>query len=236
MLSPPAPHPREVPGTTLGGTFGGEIGYSAMDASFWNTRYGQSDYLYGTEPNDFLTAHSSLFPEDAEVLCLADGEGRNGVYLASRGLRVTAVDSSSVGLEKARQLAAERQVPLEAVVADLADWDLGVDRWDGVVSIWAHLPREIRSTLHPRIRRALRPGGVLLMEHYHPKQIPYGTGGPSDPAMMLTLAELEGDFASWEHLHVFEGERNVQEGDKHSGLSYVTQAILRKPRGSRELP
>jgi SAM-dependent methyltransferase len=207
-----------------------------MDASFWNSRYGKPEYVYGTEPNDFLTAHSGQLPEGAEVLCLADGEGRNGVHLASLGLRVTAVDSSSVGLEKARRLAAERQVPLDTLVADLAAWDLGVDRWDAVVSIWAHLPPEIRATLHPRIARAIRPGGVLLMEHYHPKQISYGTGGPPDPTMMLTLAELERDFAPWEHPHVFEGERDVQEGAGHGGLSYVTQAILRKPVGPASRP
>ena len=83
-----------------------------------------------------------------------------------------------MGLEKARRLAAERQVSLETLVADLAAWDLGADRWDAVVSIWAHLPPEIRATLHPRIARATRPGGVLLLEHYHPRQISYGTGGP----------------------------------------------------------
>jgi SAM-dependent methyltransferase len=201
-----------------------------MDPSFWNERYGGSDYVYGTEPNDFLAERASVFPKGAEVLCIGDGEGRNGVHLATIGMRVTAVDLSPVGLEKARRLAAERKVTIDTVVADLAEWDLGVDRWDAVVSIWAHLPATLRKGLHPRIARAVRPGGVVLFEHYHPKQLGYGTGGPRDATMMLTLEELERDFAGWERLHAFEGERDVHEGAGHGGRSFVTQAILRRPK------
>jgi hypothetical protein len=144
-------------------------------------------------------------------------------------MRVTGIDSSAVGLEKARRLAAERGVHLETVVADLATWELGNARWDGIVSIWAHLPAPLRATLHPRIARALRPGGILLLEHYHPRQLGYGTGGPPDPTMMLTLEELDAAFPEWIRLHTFEGERVVVEGNGHGGKSYVTQAILKKP-------
>jgi SAM-dependent methyltransferase len=196
---------------------------------FWDHRYGGEEYVYGTDPSDFLAERCSVFAPGGEILCLADGEGRNGVFLATRGLRVTGVDSSAVGLAKAARLAAERGVQLETVLADLGKWDLGDARWDGVVSIWAHLPAEIRAALHPRLARALRPGGVLLLEHYHPRQIAYGTGGPSDPTLMLTLAELEAAFPDWLRLHTFEGERLVIEGNGHGGKSYVTQAILKKP-------
>jgi hypothetical protein len=134
-----------------------------------------------------------------------------------------------VGLAKAERLAAERGVPITTVVADLSVWDLGEARWDGVVSIWAHLPAPVRAALHPRLARALRPGGVLLLEHYHPRQLAYGTGGPPDATMMLTLAELDDAFAGWDRVHTFEGERIVIEGRGHGGKSYVTQAILRKP-------
>jgi hypothetical protein len=134
-----------------------------------------------------------------------------------------------VGLEKAQRLAAERRVPLATVVADLATWEIGEARWDGVVSIWAHLPASIRATLHPRLARGLRPGGVLLLEHYHPRQLDYGTGGPPDPTMMLTLEELDAGFPEWIRLHAFEGERVVIEGSGHGGKSYVTQAIFKKP-------
>jgi SAM-dependent methyltransferase len=200
-----------------------------LSPKFWDDRYDAPDYVYGTEPSDFLAERWSALRPGGDVLCLADGEGRNGVFLATKGMRVTGVDSSSVGLAKARQLASERGVPLETVVADLGSWDLGAERWDGIVSIWAHLPAPIRSTLHPRLGSALRPRGVLLLEHYHPRQLGYGTGGPPDPSMMLTLDELDVAFAGWIRLHTFEGERVVVEGRGHGGTSYVTQAILQKP-------
>jgi SAM-dependent methyltransferase len=201
-----------------------------LTPKFWDDRYSTQDYLYGTEPSDFLAERCALLPAGGEILCLADGEGRNGVFLATQGFSVTGVDSSAVGLAKAEQLAAQRGVPYAALVADLSVWDLGEARWDGVVSIWAHLPLPVREALHPRLARGLRPGGVLLLEHYHPRQLGYGTGGPPDPTMMLTLAELDTAFAGWTRLHAFEGERVVVEGSGHGGLSYVTQAILQKPR------
>jgi len=200
-----------------------------LTPKFWDDRYGAAEYLYGTEPSDFLAERHSALPPGGEILCLADGEGRNGVYLATQGMRVTGVDSSAVGLAKAQRLAAERRVSLDTVVADLATWELGDARWDGIVSIWAHLPAPIRATLHPRIARALRPGGILLLEHYHPRQLGYGTGGPPDPTMMLTLEELDAAFPQWSRLHTFEGERVVVEGSGHGGKSYVTQAILKRP-------
>ncbi len=200
-----------------------------LTPKFWDDRYGTTDYLYGTEPSDFLAERYSVLPRGGKILCLADGEGRNGVFLATQGMRVTGVDSSAVGLAKAQRLAAERGVSIDTVVADLASWELGDASWDGVVSIWAHLPAPIRATLHPRILRALRPGGILLLEHYHPRQLGYGTGGPPDPTMMLTLEELEAAFPDWIRRHTFEGERVVVEGSGHGGKSYVTQAILEKP-------
>lgn len=195
----------------------------------WDERYAGSDYLYGTEPNAFLRAQVETLPNGGQILCLAEGEGRNAVFLAAQGHRVTGVDGSSIGLAKAQQLAAERGVHLETIVADLGQWDLGHERWHGIVSIWAHLPEPLRRDLHPRIGRALRPGGVLLVEHYHPNQVDYGTGGPPDPTFMLTLLELDQTFGSWERLHGFEGERHVDEGGGHCGKSFVTQASYRKP-------
>lgn len=197
--------------------------------SFWDERYGDDSFFYGTDPSDFLREQAHLLTSGADVLCLAEGEGRNAVFLAERGLRVTGVDGSAVGLEKARRLATERGVAIETVVADLGAWDLGDARWDAVVSIWTHLPEAVRASLHPRVARALRPGALLLLEHYHPRQIAYGTGGPSDPAMMTTLAELDASFPGWERLHAFEGERDVHEGKGHGGLSFVTQVVLRRP-------
>ncbi len=201
----------------------------APSSNPWDERYGAETFMYGTEPNDFLREQVALLPKSGEVLCLAEGEGRNAVFLAQHGLRVTGVDGSAVGLAKAHKLAAARGVTIETQVADLSDWDLGEARWDVIVSIWAHLPAPLRASLHPRIARALRPGGLLVLEHYHPKQLAYKTGGPPDPTMMLTLDELSKSFPGWIPEHTFEGERDVQEGAGHSGRSFVTQARLRRP-------
>ncbi len=195
----------------------------------WNERYAEDTFLYGTEPNDFLREQAGRIAQGGRALCLAEGEGRNAVYLATQGLLVTGVDGSEVGLAKAQRLAKERGVTIETVVGDLSTWDLGSAQWDAVVSIWAHLPEPLRRSLHPRIAAAVRPGGLLLLEHYHPKQISYKTGGPPDPSWMLTLEELARDFGSWHALHGHEGERQVREGSGHEGPSYVTQAVLRKP-------
>ncbi len=198
-------------------------------ANVWDERFGGPTYLYGTEPNDFLREHGARLPLPGPVLSLAEGEGRNAVFLASLGYVVTGVDGSGVGLAKARRLAADRGVTIETVEADLATFDLGEARWAGVVSIWCHLASALRSDLHARIARALRPGGVFLLEHYHPRQVDYRTGGPPDPTFLVTLAELRAAFPGWIELHAFEGERDVHEGALHEGRSFVTQWIARRP-------
>lgn len=195
----------------------------------WDERYAGERFFYGEAPNDWLRDHAGLLPSGARVLCLAEGEGRNGVFLATKGFHVTGVDGSRVGLEKARALAARKGTEIETVVADLRTYDLGEGTWGGIVSIWCHMLPQDRGPLHERIRRGLAPGGVVMFEHYHPTQVGRGTGGPPDPAMMLTLDELRRDFAGFEVLHAFEGERDVREGQGHTGLSSVTQFAARKP-------
>ena len=194
----------------------------------WDTRYAGDAFMYGTAPNDFLRERVGALPAAGKVLCLAEGEGRNAVFLAEQGFQVTGVDGSRVGLEKAKRLAQQRGVKLETIVADLRDFDLGVARWDAIVSIWCHVPPDLRAALHPKIVAALAPGGVFLLEHYHPRQLGYGTGGPPDAKLLVTRADLERDFAGLEVLHAYEGERDVQEGSGHAGKSYVTQFLARR--------
>jgi SAM-dependent methyltransferase len=194
----------------------------------WDSRYGREDFFYGSEPNDFLRTHGHRIAPHGEVLCLAEGEGRNAVFLASLGHSATGVDGSPVGLQKAHRLASERGTTIDTVVADLGAYDLGTARWDAVVSIWCHLSAAMRPSMHARVRRALRHGGLVLFEHYHPRQLDYRTGGPPDAAMMLTLDELRSDFDGFELLHAWEGERNIIEGTGHKGPSFVTQFVARK--------
>ena len=133
-----------------------------MNIEDWNQRYGSDGYFYGTAPNDFLSASAALIPP-GPVLCLADGEGRNGVFLAEHGHAVTAVDQSAVGLAKAAQLAAARGVPLTTVVADLTDFAIAPGAWSGIVSMFVHLPQPLRRDVHARVVAGLRPGGVLIL-------------------------------------------------------------------------
>lgn len=196
----------------------------------WDQRYGEPGFAYGTEPNDFLAANAERhLRAGGDVLCLAEGEGRNAVFLARRGFRVTGVDGSAVGLEKAHRLAAQHGVTIETHVADLADFDLGVARWDGIVSIWCHTPAPVRARLHRAVVAALRPGGVLLLESYTPKQLEYRTGGPPTSALMMTLAEVREELAGLELLTAEEKLREVHEGKYHEGMSAVLQVIARKP-------
>jgi len=195
---------------------------------FWNDRYSAEDFTYGDQPNDLLRARGGDLSLPGPVLSLGEGEGRNAVFLASLGYQVTGVDGSAVGLEKAQRLAAAKGVTIQTVCADLAAFDLGEATWTGVISIWCHLPAALRADVHARIARAVKPGGVFLVEHYHPLQVPYKTGGPTDPSWLLTLAELRAAFPGWTELHAFEGERSVHEGPLHDGISYVTQWVARR--------
>lgn len=194
----------------------------------WDERYGAEEYAYGTEPNDFLFANAAKIPV-GKVLCVAEGEGRNAVYLAGLGHQVTAVDSSVVGLEKAKHLASRRKVELEIVPANLAKYEIAEESWDGVVSIFCHLPPEMRKKLHKRLVKGLKPGGVLVLEAYTPKQLKHRTGGPQSEEMMMTLAGLRDELAGLELIHACEVEREVVEGLYHTGKGAVVQVTAVKP-------
>ncbi len=194
----------------------------------WDRRYKGNDYFYGTAPNDFLAAHAHAIPP-GPVLCLAEGEGRNAVFLAERGHPVTAVDSSIEGLRKAERLARERGVTIEYLQADLADFDLGQDRWAGIVSIFAHLPPPLRRRVHAAVPHALQTGGVLLLEAYTPRQLEHGTGGPPVAELMMSEAILRDELPGLVFEHLAELEREVIEGSGHTGTGAVVQAIARRP-------
>ena len=203
---------------------------------FWDERYDTDHFFYGTEPNEFLREQASALPPGGTVLCLAEGEGRNAVFLAAAGHRVVALDQSPVGLQKAERLAADKGVPLATVCANLADYRIEAQGWDAIVSIWCHLPPELRASVHRQVVEALKPGGVLLLEAYTPEQLKHGTGGPSSAEMMPTLAQLRQDLVGLDLIHAVELERSVHEGKGHGGLSAVVQVIARKPAGDECSP
>src|SRR5688572_3241258 len=166
----------------------------------WDERYQRDTLIYGAEANDFLVEQVGQM-RPGSCLCLAEGQGRNAVWLAEQGFLVTAVDQSSVGMARARDLAAERGVALATDVADLAQYDLGTESWDNIVSIFGHLPSELRRDVHRRAVAALKPGGVFLLEAYTPEQLETaGIGGPPDPDMMPTAQDLTEELSGLEIL------------------------------------
>jgi SAM-dependent methyltransferase len=196
----------------------------------WDQRYGEPGFAYGTLVNDFLAEQAHRIPLGGEVLSLGEGEGRNAVFLAERGLLLTGVDASSVGLNKAKQLAAERGVTLQTVVSDLAEFDFGVARWDGIISIWCHLPRELRQKVHRAVTQALKPDGVFILEAYTPAQLGLDTGGPKSPDLLMTLSEVLEELPGLERIVGEQKLRDVHEGKHHDGPSAVLQLVARKPR------
>ena len=194
----------------------------------WDERYQGEDYVYGTAPNDFLRDQIERIPA-GRVLCLAEGEGRNAVFLAEHGFRVTAVDQSSVGLGKARRLATDRDVEIDTVVADLAGFSIEPDAWEGIVSIFAHMPPAARRHIHREAVRGLRSGGVLVLEAYRPEQLQYKTGGPPTAEMMMDLDGLRTELSGLEFEFAAETVRDIHEGPPHHGPGAVVQVLARKP-------
>jgi SAM-dependent methyltransferase len=193
--------------------------------AFWDQRYSSDEFAYGTAPNDFLVQMSGRLRCGDRVLCLADGEGRNGVWLAQRGMSVLSVDVSERGLHKARAFAQRVQVEIQTTVADVTRYDLGLDCWDAIVSIFLHLPPKARRALHARCRAALKPGGSFIFEAYGREQLRYVTGGPKEPELLPELADVLDDLRGLRIDHQFAGTREVHEGRLHSGIGYVVQVV-----------
>ena len=196
------------------------------DESFWNKRYANGGYLYGTEPNVFLAEHCSLL--NGPVLSLSEGEGRNAVFLASRGLDVLGVDISAVALEKAKKLAKSRGVEIKTALADLATYIPEGNHYGSVISISAHLPSAVRNRLYPLIERSLKSDGIIILEAYSENQLSRDTGGPKDADMLMTIDKLNREFPNLEPLLLREVEREVSEGEGHTGIASVVQFIARK--------
>jgi SAM-dependent methyltransferase len=190
----------------------------------WDSRYRSPEYFFGTDPNTFLVEVTDQLPR-GRALFLGDGEGRNSVYLARQGWECTSVDASAEGNRKAAALAVRHGVSLATVHADLATYNLGRRSWDVIVSIFVHLPPELRADLHARSVAALREGGAMVLEAYTPEQLDHGTGGPPDPALMMNRDLLTADFAGLDLARCEELVRPVTEGRGHTGDAAVVQLL-----------
>lgn len=194
----------------------------------WDERFGREEYVYGKEPNGFLRSVAERIQAKGRVLCLAEGEGRNAVFLAGRGHETTALDASAVGLRKTRALAKEAGVVVETIHADLSTYDFEPEAWDGIVCIFGHLPPPVRKRVHGRIANALRPGGVFIMEAYTPAQLAFKTGGPPTVEMLYTADMLREELSQLAFEVLEETERDVVEGLFHTGRAAVVQVVARK--------
>lgn len=195
----------------------------------WDDRFTSNEFLFGTNPAVFLEKAAAGLPAGSDVLCVADGEGRNSVFLAEQGHHVTAFDASVVGVEKARQLAERKDVRVSYHVAQIEDWDWTLT-YDVVVGIFIQfMPPEMRDAIFREMRAAVKPGGLLLLHGYAPRQVDYGTGGPPNADNMYTTELLRDAFGDWDVLSLTDYDADIQEGKGHAGRSALVDLIARKP-------
>lgn len=192
----------------------------------WEGRYAPEDYLFGTAPNAFLVAQKTRLPKGGRALAIADGEGRNGVWLAEQGLDVVSIDFSPRAQMKARALAASRSVSITTEQVDISTWAWPIEAYDVIVAIFTQpLARE---RLFAGIRQALKHGGLLLLEGYPPRQLEYGTGGPDAVQRLYTREQLEAGFGDFSEVQIAEYDAEIYEGNGHGGMSALIDLVATK--------
>lgn len=197
----------------------------------WDARYAEPEYIFGEAPNAFLKSKAGLLRAGMKALVPGDGEGRNGVWLAGHGLDVTTVDASRVGVEKSKALAAKRGVPINALHADLEVWDWPTGHVDVIASIFLHFHPDVHVRLHGKMIAALRPGGLILLEAYTPRQLEHrkaGVQGGPPPEMLFTRELLAKDFAGMDIVELDEVDTTLAEGRRHIGPASVVRLVARK--------
>lgn len=196
----------------------------------WEGRYSAPEYIFGEQPNYFLAACKPLLPKSGRALAVADGEGRNGVWLAEQGLDVLAIDFSPTGQAKARKLAAARRVNIAIEQADVHAWAYPENAFDVVAEIFTQFSNPAqRRQKWDGMKQTLKSGGLLIIQGYTPKQLEYGTGGPKELDHLYTRELLEKEFAGWKDMTIVEEELEMREGAAHSGKSAVINLTARKP-------
>jgi SAM-dependent methyltransferase len=195
----------------------------------WEQRFGSSDYLFGTEPNAFLASQAHRLKPGQKAVAIADGEGRNGVWLAQQGLDVLALDYSPAALRKARALAASRGVSVRFEQADMETYVWPQAEFDVAVAIFIQFAAPaLRSRIFAGVKQALKPGGLLLLQGYRAEQIAYGTGGPRQPEQFYTPAMMEAAFADWSSVEIRPHDSVISEGAGHHGMSALIDVVATK--------
>lgn len=194
----------------------------------WDKRFQEEGYFYGTEANEFIKEWGPKLAK-GDLLAIAEGEGRNAVFLAGIGNDVTTWDYSKVGIEKTLRLAKAKGVTVKALLNDLetVEWEQG--KWDMVVKVFGHLPPVLITRTLAGIEKSLKRGGVYVTEVYSTKQIQYGTGGPGSVELLYEPQMFLDAFKDWRFIHFFYGEVERHEGNKHNGICHVIQVVVQKP-------
>ncbi len=196
----------------------------------WNARYAHEDFHFGEEPNAFLRAGAHYLKARQRILCVADGEGRNSVFLAECGVDVTAFDFAPNAVAKAKRLAERRGVRVNHQLGDINAWDWTATAYDAVVAVFIQfLPPQSRERVFAGMMMAVRPGGLFLLEGYRPEQVDYATGGPPCREHMYTRDWLDSQFSGWEILELKSYDAEIREGKGHSGMSALIDLVARKP-------
>ncbi len=206
-------------------------------AEMWNKRFSEEGYLFGTEPNAWLREHGGIWQDGQRVLCVADGEGRNSVWLASRGLKVDAFDISDVGVAKARKLALDHAVTVNFSVHSSDTYPWPQQTYDGVVAIFVQFAGPaMRARLFANISACLKPGGIFVLQGYTPQQLEYGTGGPPQVSHLYTQEMLREALTDFQMLVLNEYEAELNEGATHVGRSALVGAVARRTGRKRPQP
>ncbi|MFP3846274.1 class I SAM-dependent methyltransferase [Priestia filamentosa] len=195
----------------------------------WDNRFQSDNYVYGTFPNEFIVeVQKSLALTSADVLAIAEGEGRNAVYLAEQGMNVTTWDYAPSGLVKTKKLAEERGVEVKTELVDLNDAVWTKNKWDEIICVFGHFPLELRQKTLQGVKKSIKPGGYFVTEVYSQYQLPYKSGGPQDLELLYHPEEFLQTFHDWRIVHFFMGEVVRHEGEFHNGLSHVIQLVAQK--------
>jgi len=200
----------------------------ANPQKMWDERFSQVEPVYGEAPNGYLQAQAFRLKPGMKVLVPGDGYGRNGIWLAKQGLQVHTVDLSPVGVVRAQKAARAAGLQMTIELGDLSTWHWPVERFDAVVSIFLHLPPELRAKIHASMLRALKPGGLVILEAFNPAQLQHSSGGPKQVELLYTAELLRRDFAPAEALELDEAEVQMDEGPMHRGLAAVVHGVFRR--------
>ncbi len=198
--------------------------------AFWNERFNKQEFIFGKEPNEYLTLQTKTYLRpNQKVLCIADGEGRNGVWLAKQGMQVVGFDVSDIALEKAKQFAKDNQVEIAYSLSDTDGFNWQENTYDAVIGIFIQFAEpQMRSRIFQQAFKALKPGGIFILQGYTPKQLDYKTGGPSLIDHLYTeemIRELAKDF---QILDLCSYEKELNEGARHAGMSALLGLVAKK--------